>query len=1362
MDYEFHEVLLSFKTSVCNMAANATFQHFEPSTEKFSSWQCRLENYLRFEKKTTEADKQCAILAFMGPVAFKRFFDKVPSDKRPDTLTYEEISEVLRKIYEPGENIWSVRLSFRTIRQKSNEPLEDFEARLRTAGRICKWIGNELQMNLIEQFVGGLHDQTVQQAIMVKCAAAKDFSEVFLKTEELVNAKKSASTFRNAQGHLPGTDSVNKVHVGGKGSFGKRSSKRTSFSASKSHTSTRKCYRCGNESHLAPDCKFKDTECSSCKTKGHLSSVCRKTQNHHLLQEVPFNFVDDNGKSPIELTVRIHDREVRMELDTGSGISTMEYAVFREMFPDHLLHENDVKLRTATQEHFEPEGYATVSVSYQNIQKNLKLYLVDRPGFPTLFGRSWLKQIKVNPFESEQCHSIGLNYRDEAKKLLLKYPKLSKDGIGKIPNIGASLHVKENPTPAYARPRPVPHALLPLVERELDHLEKFDVIEKVNASEWAHPVVIALRGKGDTSNKRARICGDFKIGLNRFLTIDDHPLKNIRHALDNIGVGKRFTVLDISNAFLHMPIREEDRKYVTVNTHRGLYRFKRMCNGLASAPAIWQRFMEGILAGIEGLEVIIDDIIITAPTDEDYLRRLDVVLERLSSNDIRLNLSKCEFFAEEVKFCGFRLRHQEIHKCDDKISSFKNAPTPKTVTELKSFMGMIQFYSSFAPQLTDLAHPLYQAFRGEKNGDFNWTPEMDRAFIAVKAEMCSPRVLVPFNPKKPLLLATDASSYAVSAVLSNRYEDSSERPIAYYSRTLTDTEKRYTQLEKEALGIKEGISRFFYYLFGRRFTLITDSKPLVSILSPTKALPPLSAMRMTNYSMFLQSFNYDIIYRNTNDHGNADMLSRLPTRSEDFVVPQETNEILLIEIYNEVPLDIKEIARKTLDCEDLRPLLEWLQGSRAKPRGRREGDLSEYTVLNGAIFRGHRVAIPIEYRPYVLKILHEAHMGADKMKELARRYVWWSSLNSDIEREARSCIICAEHGRQPPRTYHPWEPAERPLDRIHIDYAGPIDGKYLLLIVDANTKWLEVFSSKTKTSRTTLKHLREFIARFGLPRVLVSDNDPCFASDEFNTFCRSNGITHRTSPPFHPASNGQVERYVQTVKQGLKKIKADGEKDLHTALQQFLFRHRMVHNSTTSMTPAQAMLGRQLRSRLDLLTEQPGASYPPPPDSKFKIGDGVMARLYNGRQKWMPGKVVKLCGKKVALIESSSGTHKRHFNQIRKCEEIQRKQAKETSSEVVQAQLHPALLFDESLDESQSPIVSVSDNNDQVGQSSSGNDSMELFDDAQEEMDPLIETLEEDRVPEPNEPEVPVEEIPRRSARATAGKPPIRFQEMNL
>ena len=578
----------------------------------------------------------------------------------------------------------------------------------------------------------------------------------------------------------------------------------------------------------------------------------------------------------------------------------------------------------------------------------------------------------------------------------------------------------------------------------------------------------------------------------------------------------------------------------------------------------------------------------TAPTDEEHLRRLERVFEKLDRHDIRLNSEKCVFFEESVTYCGFRLKHQQIYKCEDKVEAIRKAPPPKNVGEVRSFLGMIQFYASFAPKLSELAHPLHALLKDDVK--FEWGPEAEKAFASIKNELCSPNVLVPFDPQKPLLLATDASPYGISAVISHRFPDNSDRPIAYFSRSLSTTEKKYSQIDKEALGIRCGVEKFFYYLFGRRFTLITDSKPLVQIFSPSKALPPLSATRMQHYSIYLMGFNFDIVYRSTHDHGNADALSRLPVTSEGLP-EMNASDVFMMKTMEVSPINILDIARETAKSKELRPLLNILTGkARSNKIEKHFGvDLCEFSLHeDSVILRGHRIVVPESCRRQVLAELHEGHYGVQKMKTLARQHVWWSTLDKDIHELSLRCMACLTHARNPPKTSHNWEPTSHCFQRIHLDYAGPIQGKYVLLLVDAHSKWLEAFVTSDKTTFTTLKHLRESVARFGVPSVIVTDNDPTFVSDQMKKFCTVNGIVKKTSPPYSPSSNGQVERYVATMKQSLKKMSTESG-DLEEKLSRFLFRQHMVVSSTGE-SPSAMMLGRELRSRLDLLKEKPATA----------------------------------------------------------------------------------------------------------------------------------------------------------------------------
>lgn len=291
-------------------------------------------------------------------------------------------------------------------------------------------------------------------------------------------------------------------------------------------------------------------------------------------------------------------------------------------------------------------------------------------------------------------------------------------------------------------------------------------------------------------------------------------------------------------------------------------------------------------------------------------------------------------------------------------------------------------------------------------------------------------------------------------------------------------------------------------------------------------------------------------------------------------------------------------------------------------------------------------------------MLHEAHPGIARMKSFARGYVWWPNMDESIEDCVKECTICqSDRKAPPPIPLHPWAWPERPWSRIHIDYAGPFEGKMFLLIIDAHSKWLDIYMTTSSTATTTIELLRRSFATFGLPEVLVSDNASAFTSEEFSQFLRRNGVRHVRTPPYHPALNGVVERAVQTFKEGMKHLK-DGS--ISTRLSRFLFKYRIIPHSTTGMSPAELLYGRRMRSQMDNLRPQMGGKIQQSlsrqqrnHDShsrsrEWVVGEDVYAMNYGPGSKWLPGKVIGLEGSVVYSIELEDGRKvKRHADQLR-------------------------------------------------------------------------------------------------------------------
>ena len=291
-------------------------------------------------------------------------------------------------------------------------------------------------------------------------------------------------------------------------------------------------------------------------------------------------------------------------------------------------------------------------------------------------------------------------------------------------------------------------------------------------------------------------------------------------------------------------------------THKGLYKYNRLVFGIASSPEIWQRTLDQVLDGIPNTSCILDDMIITGKTDEEHLTNLQTVLKRLQDYNLQVNKDKCKFFQEVISYCGHKIDSNGLNKTQEKIEAIVNAPKPENLTQLRAFLGIVNYYAKFLPNLASVLHPLNQLL--QKDVKFQWTAATQKAFEKVKKSITSDTVLTHYNPDLPVRLTCDSSTYGLGAVLSHVMENDEERPIAFASRTLSAAEKNYAQVQKEALSIIWSIKKFYSYLYGRKFTLVTNHQPLLAILGPKKGIPATTAARLQRYAIFLQGHDYEI------------------------------------------------------------------------------------------------------------------------------------------------------------------------------------------------------------------------------------------------------------------------------------------------------------------------------------------------------------------------------------------------------------------------------------------------------------------------------------------------------------------------
>ena len=357
----------------------------------------------------------------------------------------------------------------------------------------------------------------------------------------------------------------------------------------------------------------------------------------------------------------------------------------------------------------------------------------------------------------------------------------------------AKIHINPDVVPRFCKARTVPYALRARVEDELERLVELGVIEPVQFADWAAPIVPVL--KSDKSS--IRICGDFKITINRATKLDQYPIPKIKDLFAKLSGGKMFTKLDLSQAYQQVRLDAASKELVVINTHRGLFRYNRLPFGVSSAPGIFQRMMENLLRGIDKVVVYLDDILITGTTEEDHLSTLEKVLKRLQDAGLRLKRNKCKFMVPSVSYLGYQIDAEGLHPLPEKVAAVQSAPVPKSVTELKSFLGLLTYYSKFLPNLSTTLSPLYELLKSSTK--WLWSRRHSEAFQTAKNLLTSSKLLVHFDPARELMLSCDASAYGIGAVLSHKFADGSEKPIGFASRTLSTAEKNYSQIEKEGL-----------------------------------------------------------------------------------------------------------------------------------------------------------------------------------------------------------------------------------------------------------------------------------------------------------------------------------------------------------------------------------------------------------------------------------------------------------------------------------------------------------------------------------------------------------------------------------
>ena len=1216
-DREYFEKLLEAKGNIVpntTSTSSPSFSSFDPASELWADYSARFSTFVGAHS-ISDAKKAQVFLTNQSPTIFK-LLTNLASQQTPakeiNTLNMDEIDAFMKTQFDPTRFIVRERFRFWSdMQRKPGETVHELAARIRQDAATCdfKSIKDSQDEALRQRFICSIGNEAVLKALFKMKDDDLTFAravEVALETEDAAKVAKET-----AQGTQP-------KHVHKVSRMPPKSDVLVNSLQSKKKSPN--CMRCGSTNHQSSDCRFKDTVCNFCSIKGHLEKVCMKkkkvnTDRVALLTAIPsaVNTVSSQQGSScaadfnvpkLEVSIELDGYECLMEVDTATTGNFISPATWINIGRPSL-HPSTVKYESASMHSLPIKGAFTGKVKSSCSQEvfNLSFNVVDVPNL-NLLGRSATLQLGISVDQlmdnARPCHAVFDHLkRDEhlhtrCKELCDEFPDLWKPELGCINDFELEVEFNNDVQPIFLKPRPIPIAIQADLEKAIDDGIARGVWEPTQFNNYGTPVVPVKKALLPGQKKqKIRVCGDYSVTVNPQLKDHRHPLPLPEDLMHKLGGGFGFSKIDLADAYNQIKLAPESQRRLALSTHRGVLLQKRLPFGIKSAPGYFQQMMDQLTKDLPGVAVYLDDVLVSGKDASEHLHNLRQLLQRLDDKGLRCRLEKCQFAEPVVEYLGHQLSSEGIAK-GPKVNELLNLPTPTDVSTLKSFLGSVQFYAKFLPSnLSTICEPLYRLTK--KNTEFVWGPSHVRAFEQLKQLLSSNRVLVHYSTELPVGISCDASSIGIGAVLFHRFSDGSERPICNVSKTLTDTQRNYSQIQKEALAIVFGLKKFYQYLYGRKFILVTDHRPLLAMFGPGKPTPALAANRLARWALLLSQFDYTIEYRKTNDHANADVLSRLPTRDDSTFDEEESHDdVELVCAINDVDKSLssgdntiaKQSAKDAIISMVMRHTREgW------PPKSNNEGtELQRFrqladnlSTINGCLVYGSRLVIPTCFRRQVLEQLHTGHFGMQKMKQLARTAVYWPNIDEDIEATCRQCQPCGEHQNKPAKpAVHPWMMPERPWSRLHIDHAINFLGHNWLIIVDAFSKYPCIHSCQAVTAKATTELLEEDFAHFGYPNTIVSDNAPSFMSDEFQSWCKERGIMHITGAPYHPATNGAAERMVQTMKQALRKSDLSPRR----ALQQFLMMYRRTPTST-GLSPSELLNSRQLRTSIDALMPSP-------------------------------------------------------------------------------------------------------------------------------------------------------------------------------